>query len=169
MRWKTHKVITGFIVFTYSKEVIATISAILGSVFPDAIEFLVYGRKIPLWKHRTLFHWLFLYALILVLIFLNTPYGVLRATCINLRIHPGTIGRVPIRILGSYLIFWFVIGAMLHILEDAITGKVPRPYSFNYKRKDWGIELFRTGSVIEWIIFVVFSILFVLSVYWRFR
>jgi len=177
VRWRTHKVVTAFIVWTLTHEPVATISAAAGSVFPDALEFFIYGSEVPRWKHRTFSHWMIPYLIMLPVFFLLTSYHHFRdfytifhsiAPSGFLEIFKNFNRKGLLFRLLFYILFWFTAGAVFHILEDAITGKVPSPFSGNYKKKKWGIKLFQTGSLTENAIFAVFSVLLILLIGKRF-
>ncbi len=177
MKWKTHKVVTALAVWVLTYEPVATIFAAAGSVFPDALEFLVYGSQVPRWKHRTFSHWILPYLILLPLFFFLTSYSYFKG--FYSLFHSITFSDI-LSLLKTfnqeglflkfvfYALFWFVVGAILHVLEDALTGKVPHPLSFNYRRKKWGVRLFQTGSFGEIVIFVVALILLVFSCCWNF-
>jgi len=48
----------------------------------------------------------------------------------------------------GYLSFWFFIGSILHILEDALCGKIP----FYSLRHPIGIRLFYVGTEKEYLV-----------------
>lgn len=90
------------------------------------------------WKrrHRTISHWWVIYAATLLGGLLALRYG-----------------DTGYRVLG-YIIFCFSAGGLCHIAQDAISGKVPFLSPF---RKDFGVRLVKTGSVVEVIAVVMMS------------
>lgn len=128
MTWKSHQVVTFATVFALSQDVFASVFATLGSALPDKLE----G---PFWRswHRTYTHWFVLYLPFIVLFWrLGGPNG-------NLVVQ------------GS---FWIVVGALLHILEDAICGAIPVWHP--KKKKKVLPRLFYVGSMGESLFVVVY-------------
>ena len=57
----------------------------------------------------------------------------------------------------SDCLFWFFVGALLHILEDAVCGKIP---FFSPRKRIWVLpRLFYTGSAGEYTFVVLYSVL----------
>jgi len=134
MTWVSHSVVTFATVFAVTNNVHAAGSAMLGSTFPDRIE----G---PLWQfwHRSYSHWFVLY--VAVLAFLWTP----EMLSVNgAHLLPGGIGQTT-----RAFFFWFFVGALLHIPEDAVCGNVPVLYPT--KRVAVLPRLFKVGSVGEFL------------------
>ena len=121
MTWKSHQIVTFTTVFVLSQDVFASIFASFGSAVPDKLE----G---PFWQswHRTYTHWFVLYLPFLVFL---------------LR-HGGPNGNTITKFL-----FWIVIGALFHILEDAICGTIPVWHPT--KKKKVFPRLFYVGSLGE--------------------
>ncbi len=55
----------------------------------------------------------------------------------------------------STILFWFFLGAFLHVIEDSLTGKVA---FFVPHKRNFGFQIFQTGSIIEY--FVSFALFF---------
>lgn len=141
MKWINHKLITGSIVFIASNDVLLTVSSMVGSIIPDALEFPPWHYKDKwsyLKQHRKITHWFIPYMIFLIYI--------LYMRYINGINFLNTIG------LG------IVLGAIFHIIEDGICGTVP---SLNPKKRI-GVLLFNTGSIIE---YFVSLILFYIAIY----
>lgn len=125
MIWKSHNLVTGVAVFALTENIFATACAVQGSVLPDALEFL-FPRKLI--RHRGITHWWPIYCVPLAsmywwfhvqgippLITLSEAWNLLQ-----------TIPLIPLAKLAliNYF-FWVFIGAVMHILEDTLTGYIP--------------------------------------------
>lgn len=135
MTWKSHKAVTFATILAVTGNIPAAVLGALGSIVPDRIE----G---PLWRHwhRTYSHWFLLYLPVVVLcypyrgVFLDGPF----------RWHMGAI------------LFWVFLGALLHIPEDAICGKIP---VWSPKKKMTVFpRLFYVGSFGEYVFVVCYCI-----------
>jgi len=129
MKWINHQIVTGFIVYAVSDNALFVASSIVGAVLPDKVEGSPPQESRAYWKwrknHRTWSHYPPLYiALILAAQF-----------AINYFQNPHVE-------LILNLVTYALFGALLHIIEDAICGKVP---VFTPHRKH-GIKLFKVGS-----------------------
>jgi inner membrane protein len=145
MKWVSHKVITGTIIYAFTGDIFATIASMAGSTIPDAIE----GRpdNTPLWHkyHRGLSHWFIPY-LVFALIFIviakaNGMAGITAKNFIPFVMHHTSIVIV-------YFAGFFLLGGSLHTFEDYFCGNIP---SFNPKKRI-GRKLFRVGSQKEYAI-----------------
>ena len=141
MKWVNHEIVTGVIVYTATQDPLLACYGMAGSILPDRVE--GNPRRGDYWKwrkrHRGWSHWPVLYGLLL---------GMLQKL---LAAAPEIFGTLII--MGIY----FCIGALLHIAEDAVCGKVPL---LTPKRKA-GVKLFTVGSAREYL----FSIGIVLLCY----
>ncbi len=140
MKWINHQIVTGFIVGTATDDAIFTASSIVGAVLPDRVEGSPPKENKAYWKwrksHRTWSHYPPIYiALIVAAQFAKT-------------LVPSSLFLIP------SLITYALVGALLHIAEDGICGKVP----IFTPRKKYGIKLFKVGSRLEYF-FVVLIIL----------
>ncbi len=133
MKWINHKILTFSIIWTITDSITAGIISAFGSIFPDAIEFFVY-YIFPLKRtHRTWSHWFVIYLIPLILISIS-HYLILNQTF-------------------AFFIKFFLIGALFHIAEDSITGKVPGIIL----KKKIGFRFFKTGSFEEYLFTFTFS------------
>ena len=109
MTWKSHRAVTFVTVFVLTNSIFASVCASLGSTFPDRVE----G---PNWEsgHRTYSHWFVLY--LPLLFWAYSDY------MLQLDEMFGTITGKEF-LIGAF--FWYGIGCICHILEDAICGRVP--------------------------------------------
>lgn len=134
MKWINHKLITGSIVFIASNDILLTVSSMVGSIIPDALEFPPWhykNKKDYLKQHRKITHWIVPYVFLLAyILYLRNVDGITFINTISLGIS---------------------LGAILHIVEDGICGTVP---SFD-PRKRIGVLFFKTGAVIEYVISLV--------------
>ena len=129
MKWINHQIVTGFVVCTVTDDALFTASAIVGAVLPDKVEGSPPKDGDAYWKwrkrHRTWSHWSPIYlALIGAAQFAKNYFA-----------EP-TIAFV------LNLLTYALVGALLHIAEDALCGKVPifTPY------KKHGLKLFKVGT-----------------------
>ena len=147
MKWINHNIVTFSTVYMYTNDLCAASMSLLGAVFPDFAEGKPpQGSSAQYWRwrkqHRGFSHWLFFYvALLLLLLWARQHYSYFFA-------HP----------MGATFCLYFLIGCILHILEDAICGKVP---FFSLKKK-YGIKCFEVGGVLEYLFVIAFVVLCVL-------
>ena len=135
MKWVNHEIVTGSIMFAISNDLLSAALAMAGSVFPDWIEGRPTLFNYSSWRknHRGVSHFFLLYFLaFLLLAFIKT---------------------ISYSILLQYVIY-FVFGAILHVLEDALCGKVP----LLKLNKKTGLKLFTVGSVREYFISLIFFV-----------
>lgn len=120
MTWYSHKVITASIVYGVAEDGLCVIPALIGSVFPDAVEYFTSDN----WhkNHRKASHWFMLYLIPAILLF------------------SFSMSFVVVKVF-----MFFLVGCLLHILEDAITGKIP---SVN-PAKRIGVRIIENGSLVE--------------------
>lgn len=146
MKWINHQIVTGFIVCTATDDALFTASAVVGAVIPDRVEGSPPKESSAYWKwrkkHRTWSHWPPIYlALIAVAQFAKNYYP------------------EPTLAFALNLISYALVGALLHIAEDGICGKVP----IFTPNKKYGVKLFKVGAWSEYF-FAVLIILICLFV-----
>lgn len=148
MKWVSHKFITGTLVYAITGNPVLGFISAAGSIVPDAVEGFPTDENAQNWRknHRRLSHWWFPYFVISVLCYSYAAYhGFLNITLYNLM---DLIHRPNLAAIGTYLVIaYFALGALLHIIEDAICGTVPG----TTLQERVGIKLFRVGSVQEYI------------------
>lgn len=138
MKWINHQVVTGFMIYAATDNALFVASGILGAVLPDRVEGSPPREKKAYWKwrknHRTWSHYPPLY---LALIF-AAQYAK------NYLSFPGS--EIVLNVL-SYIF----VGALLHIVQDGICGKVPilTPHGKH------GLKLFKVGSWREYFFVVL--------------
>ena len=146
MKWINHQIVTGFIVCTVTDDALFTASSIVGAVIPDRVEGSPPKENKAYWKwrknHRTWSHYPPIYlALIAAAQFAKDYYP------------------EPTLAFVLNLITYALVGALLHVAEDGICGKVP----IFFPRKKYGLKLFKVGSWQEYF-FTVLIILICLFI-----
>lgn len=129
MKWINHQIVTGFVVCTVTDDALFTASAIVGAVLPDKVEGSPPKDSNAYWKwrkrHRTWSHWPPIYlALIGVAQFAKDYFA------------------EPTIAFALNLLTYALVGALLHIAEDALCGKVP----IFTPHKKYGLKLFKVGT-----------------------
>ena len=137
MVWKSHQAVTAVTVYAVTRNIPATIIATMASVFPDWIEF-----HIPFinWEsfHRTYCHFWAFYAIPLIALYLFMgAVGIplfgsgaeFSKSIFSLKVELS--GSQPFYMAKDFppivcnVGFWFLIGCLMHIAEDAICGRIP--------------------------------------------
>lgn len=133
MKWLNHQITTGFIVYAATNDALAVAASIAGAVLPDRIEGSPPQESKAYWKwrksHRTWSHYPPLYFLLLALAQVAKIYF-----------------QNPIAEIICNILSYILIGALLHIAEDGICGKVP----ILSTKKKHGLKLFKVGSAGEY-------------------
>lgn len=149
MKWINHQIVTGFIVFAATDNALFVASSIIGAVIPDRVEGSPPQESKKYWKwrknHRTWSHYPPLYILLIIGVKFVSEY--LQEPRLELILN---------------LVIYALFGALLHIIEDGICGKVP---IFTPRRKH-GIKLFKVGS---WQEYVFSAIIISLCLIYRFK
>ena len=146
MKWINHQIVTGFIVCTVTDNALFTASSIVGAVVPDRVEGSPPKENKAYWQwrksHRTWSHYPPIYIALIAAAQVAKDYY-----------------TEPTLTFILNLLTYALVGALLHIVEDGICGKVPifKP------RKKYGIKLFKVGSWQEYF-FAVLIILICLIV-----
>ncbi|MBQ6759100.1 MAG: metal-dependent hydrolase [Selenomonadaceae bacterium] len=129
MKWINHQIVTGFIVCTATNDALFTASSIVGAVIPDRVEGSPPQDSSAYWKwrkrHRTWSHYPPIYL------------ALIAAAQVAQEYYPE-----PTLAFALNLITYALVGALLHIAEDAICGKVP----LFTPHKKYGVKLFKVGS-----------------------
>lgn len=129
MKWISHQIATGFLVYAATDNALFVASSVIGAVIPDRVEGTPPKENKAYWKwrqnHRTWSHYPPLYLAIISALLTAKFY----------------LPNPTLAILLNVLLYIF-IGALLHVAEDALCGKVPvfKP------RKKYGFKLFKVGS-----------------------
>ena len=133
MKWINHQIVTGFIIYAATDDALFVASGIFGAVIPDRVEGSPPKESKAYWQwrknHRTWSH----YPPIYLLLIAAAQYA-------------KTFYSDPTFEIILNLITYALVGALLHIAEDGICGKVPifKP------RKKYGLKLFKVGSFGEY-------------------
>ncbi len=134
MKWQNHQIATGFIIYAATNDALMVAASIMGAVLPDKVEGNPPKDNNAYWKwrrsHRTWSHYPPLY-------FLSLAF----AQVVKIYLQS------PIAEIFLNLISYILIGALLHIAEDGICGKVP----ILSTKKKHGLKLFKVGSFGEYI------------------
>ena len=139
MKWINHQIVTGFIVYAATDNALFVASSIVGAVIPDRVEGDPPKDNAKYWqwrrRHRTWSHYPLIYLTLIGALLFAKDY------CQTLGIN--FVTTTPF----IDVIIFALIGALLHIVEDGICGKVPilTPHSKH------GIKLFSVGSRKEYL------------------
>ncbi|QJA06837.1 metal-dependent hydrolase [Thermosulfurimonas marina] len=144
MTWRAHKTITFSAVYLITHSFPAALIAALSSVFPDFIEFVWWCGRVPRYAHRKGSHWFVPYLAAALLAF----YGLKTAPA-----FPAWV---------AFGVLWFAVGCLAHIVEDALTGRVPL---LSPRRRSFGLRFFRTGSTPETILTAVLGGLAIVTLF----
>ena len=127
MKWVNHEIVTGVIVYGATGDLLSTVFSMAGAIFPDKVEGRP-GTNYWSWRarHRGWSHWPVIYIAIYALM---------------------QLGFLPQGADAEKGVSFVCIGALLHIAEDAVCGKVP----FLFPWQKVGIKLFKVGSVTEYL------------------
>ena len=139
MTWVSHIAVTGTIAYAVTADPLLTAAAAVGAVLPDKVEGSPGSVGWNTWRsrHRGWSHWPMLYLALIGALAQAKAYFFYDAAFFS-------------------VLTWLFIGALLHIAEDAVCGKVP---GITPTQKI-GIRLFTVGSFCEYA-FVLFCIIVV--------
>lgn len=133
MKWVSHQIVTGVVVFAATDDMLLTAAAMAGAIFPDKVEGNPRAEGYWSWRsrHRGWSHWPLLY-LALIGFLVRTEEQAAMFVLFDV-VRVGT---------------FFCVGALLHIAEDALCGKVP----LLTPSQRVGVRLFTVGSVTEYVV-----------------
>lgn len=144
MNWSNHRALTGVAVYTITNDMMCGVIAGMASVIPDAIEGSWQGENYQAWqkRHRKESHWVIPYLAafslcLLVGIVLPLPKGLEEVIAMLAADSFLLYMAVFIKIISLIL-----LGAIFHIIEDSICGKVP----FIHVEQRIGIKLFYVNT-----------------------
>ena len=131
MKWVNHRIVSGAIVYVVTEDPLLAVCAAAGAVIPDKVEGYPLGNY-QKWKkrHRGWSHVPLIYLALMALVYFIYTEPILPFDAEL----PAQMGLA------------FLAGAVLHIAEDALCGRVPL---FHPKYK-FGIRLFTVGSAGEY-------------------
>lgn len=149
MKWRNHKVQSFVIGFLLSKDFITSLVIAAGSIFPDLIE----GKRVNSKKfHRTVTHWFPMYLVPLMFIWLWNSDLVKT-------VHAGIFyAKEGEGVLVNFL-FWFLVGCLFHIIQDALTGSIPILHPTRRKKI---VKISRTGGIFENVLTFFLIVVFVI-------
>ena len=138
MKWINHQISTGFIVFAATDDALFVASSIVGAVLPDKLEGSPPKDSKAYWKwrknHRTWSHYPVMYLFLIGLLQYAKIY------------YPDAAVELIANVLTYAL-----VGALLHIAEDGVCGRVP---IFTPHGKH-GLKIFKVGSFGEYIFVIL--------------
>ena len=142
MKWTSHISLTATIAYAVTADPMLTAAAAVGAVLPDKIEGTPQSIGWSTWRsrHRGWSHWPMLYIALIGGLMQAQQYFFYDAAFFA-------------------VLAWIFGGALLHIAEDAVCGKVP----LLYPTQKVGIRFFTVGSFREYL-FVIFCIIVVYAV-----
>lgn len=146
MKWVNHEIVTGVALYAAEGSLLIAAIGMAGAVIPDKLEGHPGNGSKSYWRwrsrHRGWSHWLALYLLLAGLLW-KWDSAIASADSMAFDL--------------AHVLFWLAVGAILHVLEDGICGKIPilSPWGKH------GLKLFDVGSVTEYL----FSIVLVLLCY----
>lgn len=160
MIWRSHRLVTGITVFACTQSLIAAIAATTGSTFPDRVD-----MSLPM-KHRGFSHWFPVYLFPAILLSGLFPAYNLMYSCqetLVLLLFADPIYGLPVFLRN--LIVWFLVGALMHIVEDTFTGYIPVTSPTDKRR--W-YKPFYTGSPKEnlYVLTYTLCILIAIVIHW---
>lgn len=166
MKWVSHKVATAAILYSFSGNLIVASLGVLGSTFPDWIEGKPPAQGTPAYakwrrKHRQSSHWLPPYFLVCLSCFAYTAqFGFLTLAPKTIPLFLYQPSWATISLLCAHILGCYTLGCVLHILQDALCGRVPLIFP-KYKI---GIRLFTVGSMLEYLLVFPLSVFLII---WR--
>lgn len=134
MKWTSHISLTATIAYAVTADPMLTAAAAVGAVLPDKIEGTPQSIGWRTWRsrHRGWSHWPMLYIALIGGLMQAQQYFFYDAAFFA-------------------VLAWIFGGALLHIAEDAVCGKVP----LLYPTQKVGIRLFTVGSLREYLFVLV--------------
>ena len=134
MKWTSHISLTATIAYAVTADPMLTAAAAIGAVLPDKIEGTPQSIGWSTWRsrHRGWSHWPMLYVALIGGLIQAQQYFFYDAAFFA-------------------VLAWIFGGALLHIAEDAVCGKVP----LLYPTQKVGIRLFTVGSLREYFFVLV--------------
>ena len=134
MKWVSHITLSATIAYAVTADPLLTAATAVGAVLPDKIEGTPQSVGWSTWRsrHRGWSHWPVLYLALIGALTQAQEYFFYDAAFFS-------------------VLIWLFVGALLHIAEDGVCGKVP----FIHPAQKVGIRLFTVGSLREYIFVLV--------------
>jgi len=146
LKWINHQILTGVAVYTVTGNLLFAAYSMAGAILPDKMEANPREAK-NYWtwrsRHRGFSHWPVPYLLVMAVLLIVD------------RRNLSSMDMWEISTIGIYI----MIGALLHIAEDAVCGKVPL---LKLSQKV-GLKFFKVGSFSEY--FFVIALVLLLFVW----
>jgi inner membrane protein len=130
--------------------------ASIGSIIPDFVEGKGFLYDYEKWMraHRTYSHWFIPYAVLFLISLVGMGKEIFILMKLNFLYFPSQE-----RVILFFIVSAISLGCLLHILEDAVSGKVPL---WHPTKRTFGIRLIRTRSFMEYVfVFVVVLLIIV--------
>jgi membrane-bound metal-dependent hydrolase YbcI (DUF457 family) len=123
MTWKSHTLVTGAAVLAVTLDPKFAATAVVGSVLPDKIEFIL-----PFLKHRGNSHALAVWV------------GLVFLTSLFVPLHP-----------AAYYACGVAIGGLCHVLEDmcSVSGIPLFPIAWGQRAETLKVPIYKTGQLSE--------------------
>jgi inner membrane protein len=155
MTWKSHKFLTLVLVWALTHNVFYSLIASLGAIIPDFVEGKGFLYNYERWMryHRTYSHWFIPYAVVFLISCLGMGWEIFELMKSNFLFFPNQEKLIVFFIFSA-----LSLGCLFHILEDAISGKVPL---WHPSKRTFGVRLIRTRSFWEYV-FVFAAVLLVI-------
>ena len=155
MTWKSHKLLTLVLVWAFFHNVFYSFIAGIGAIIPDLLEGkgFLYDYERWIQRHRTYSHWFIPYAVVFLVSFLGMGKEVFELMRLDFLFFPNQEKLILFFILSA-----LSLGCLFHILEDAVSGKVPL---WHPTKRTFGVRLIRTRSFLEYV-FVILVVLLVI-------
>lgn len=134
MKWVSHITLTATASYAVTADPMLTAAAAVGAVLPDKIEGSPQSVGWSTWRsrHRGWSHWPMLYIALIGGLMQAQQYFFYDAAFFA-------------------VLTWIFVGALCHIAEDAVCGKVP----LLYPTQKAGVRLFTVGSLREYLFVLV--------------
>jgi inner membrane protein len=146
-----HKVLTFVSVYAFSDSILASVLASVGSLLPDALEGpMIKKRRF----HRTITHWWALYLVPILFLWFKFEKVIKKYVLLTgfqgigyfFKVSAHDVRWTEAWIFGT---FFVLVGCLMHVVQDALTGRVP---FLNPFRKDLNLKVARTNSFAEYLL-----------------
>ncbi len=134
MKWVSHITLTATAAYAVTADPMLTTAAAVGAVLPDKVEGSPQSVGWSTWRsrHRGWSHWPMLYIALIGGLMQAQQYFFYDAAFFA-------------------VLTWIFVGALCHIAEDSVCGKVP----LLYPTQKAGVRLFTVGSLREYLFVLV--------------
>ncbi len=179
MTWKTHKLLSFSFILLITKNPLWALLGAIGSILPDKVEFVMYGKTWSYDVHRKITHWPILWLSLCCIFYLSIyqtySYQILNAFTLNSLLNKNFWSSInfaknllnhrlgDFEILFFIFCFWLSVGGFLHVLQDAISGKIPLIHPF---KRTFGVRLIRTKSKEEKGLFFLFLLVLLIKFFY---